>query len=60
MDRRQPRLCKQFYCDRRRGSYCCFDCAGKRKWKCKNPCMNRPMVCGLVKKPAAPAKDKND
>lgn len=35
--------CKIFYCDHRKGNYCCFDCPKK----CKNRCLNNPNKCGM-------------
>ncbi len=40
----QCRQCKVFYCDRRRGRYCCADCTRK----CDNRCLNQPRKCGNV------------
>lgn len=44
------RRCQIFNCDRRHGSYCCFDCP--QRSKCKNACQNSPENCGQVAEPA--------
>jgi len=41
------RYCKIFNCDRRHGNICCTDCINLSS--CKNPCLNRPEICGQVK-----------
>lgn len=46
------RMCKLFNCDRKHGNYCCTDC--ERRRKCKNPCLNHPSRCGVVKEEAKP------
>lgn len=36
------RRCRIFYCDHRRGSYCCADCGRG----CSHGCLNDPDRCG--------------
>lgn len=42
---REPRFCKQFYCDMRGDRYCCRDCWYRAN--CRNPCQNDPSRCRL-------------
>ena len=47
----EPRGCKIFTCDRRRGNFCCADCGwacSSYRNRCKNPCLNDPERCGCV------------
>ena len=47
----KKRQCKIFYCDRRRGRFCCADCGYKdctNSARCKKPCLNDPKLCGAV------------
>lgn len=42
--------CKIFYCDRRRGSYCCSLCSARSTChNRKGPCKNAPERCGLLR-----------
>lgn len=40
----RAKACKIFFCDRKRGAYCCRKC--DRLQKCGNPCLNSPDKCG--------------
>lgn len=43
---RESRRCTLFYCDRRKGNFCCADCPKP----CRNRCLNSPEKCGQMKK----------
>lgn len=38
------RECGLFYCDKKRGGYCCYKCVLRKR--CKNHCKNSPDKCG--------------
>ena len=39
--------CKIFFCDHRRGSFCCRECPQERH--CANPCRNSPECCNAYR-----------
>lgn len=41
------RGCLLFYCQRRKGYYCCGDCGYRTSVhvRCKEPCQNEPAAC---------------
>lgn len=47
-------ICKLFYCEARRSSYCCAKC--EYKSNCDNACLNSPSKCGSAVKPVNDTK----
>lgn len=43
--KRQPECGLNYYCDRRRGNYCCAGCGYSQG--CNRKCLNSPERCGL-------------
>ena len=43
--KKSPECRMDYYCDRRKGNYCCADCGYSPG--CKRKCLNSPDRCGL-------------
>lgn len=50
-------MCRYFNCDRRHGHFCCSQCPHIEK--CRNPCINSPLRCGLAKEVEKNENQKN-
>lgn len=54
MEKIKMRRCRNFYCRKVHGHYCCADCELLRK--CPRRCLNDPSRCGLSEEPSAGSK----
>ena len=53
-EKKAPRMCSRFHCDKRGDRYCCADCVERKRDRCRNPCLNDPARCGLENRRPTP------